>query len=423
MHALAKIIAQHAGKTSVDVGEIVNVEPDYVMMHDRGVARVMQRFSEMGAERVWNPSKIIVVFDHTYPAPRIQDAESQQRSRAWMKEQEITNFFPGEGIAHIILPEKGFAFPGALIVGSDSHTVTNSAVGCMSTGMGHSDLGSLLSIGYVWMRMPEVVRFDIHGELSPWVTAKDIILNVLKEHGEAVCTYQAVEYAGPTVRSMSMDGRLTLCNLAVEIGAKSGYVEPDETTWNWMKGRRDRSLCNPQTTDSNDDFAKVYEFDVTSLEPMVALPHDLSKVEPARSLSNIKIDEAVLGTCTGGRLEDFQAAAAVLRGKKVASTTRLIVNPGSTEVFLQANKEGLIEDLIHAGAQIGTAGCGPCAGCQLGMLGGGEVAITSSSRNFAGRIGSPDSNLYVASPATVAASAVAGFIVPPDDVVANGDPP
>ncbi|MBT8002978.1 MAG: 3-isopropylmalate dehydratase large subunit [Rhodospirillales bacterium] len=420
MHALAKIIAQHAGKSSVDPGEIVNVEPDYVMLHDRGVARVMQRFSEMGAEKVWDPSKVVVVFDHTYPAPRVQDAESQQRSRAWMKEQNITNFFPGEGICHVILPEKGFAFPGALIVGSDSHTVTNSALGCMSTGMGHSDLGSLLSIGYNWMRVPEVVRFDIQGNLKPWVTAKDIILNILKEHGEAICTYQAVEYAGPTVRSMSMDGRLTLCNLAVEIGAKSGYVAPDETTWNWMEGRRERDLCNPQTTDSDDDFAKVYEFDVSDLEPMVALPHDLSKVEPASSLSSVKIDEAVLGTCTGGRLEDFQEAANVLRGKKISPDTRLIVNPGSTEVFLQANKEGLIDDLVRAGAQIGTAGCGPCSGCQLGMLGGKEIAITSSSRNFAGRIGSPDSELYVASPATVAASAIAGCIVPPEEIMSKG---
>ncbi len=421
MHALAKIIARHAGKDFVETGEIVNVDPDYIMLHDRGIARVRQRFSEMGAEHVWDPSKIVVVFDHTYPAPRIQDAESQQASRAWMKEQGITQFFPGQGIAHIVLPEKGFAFPGALIVGSDSHTVTNSALSCMSTGLGHSDLGSLLSIGYVWMRVPEVVRFDITGRLKPWVTAKDIILKVLREHGEAVCTYQAVEYAGPIVRSMSMDGRLTLCNLAVEIGAKSGYVAPDETTWEWMKGRRDKAACQPQTTDSEEDFAKVYEFDISDLDPMVALPHDLSKVEPASELSNVKIDEAVLGTCTGGRLEDFREAAAVLRGKKIAPTTRLIVNPGSTEVFLQASKEGLIEDLIHAGAHIGTAGCGPCSGCQLGMIGGGEIAITSSSRNFAGRIGSADSQLYVASPATVAASAVAGCIVPPEDVAGKGE--
>ena len=240
---------------------------------------------------------------------------------------------------------------------------------------------------------------------------------MLGQYGEAMCTYKAVEYAGPTVESMNMDHRLTMCNLAIEIGAKTGYIAPDDVTWEYMKGRKDRALCSPQTTDSHKDYEAIYDVNVDGLEPMVALPHDLANVEPASQLASVKIDEAVLGTCTGGRLEDFRAAAAVLKGKKLHPRTRMIVNPGSTEIYLAAMNEGIIQTLVEAGADIGSTGCGPCSGCQLGMLGSGEVSITSSSRNYLGRMGSPESNIYVASAATVAASAVAGEIAPPAAVV------
>jgi 3-isopropylmalate dehydratase large subunit len=417
MHALAKIIAEHAGKSGVEVGEIVTVEPDCLMCHDRGIAKVIRRFEEMGGKQVWNPDKVVVVFDHVYPPPRIQDAESQAKSREWMKAHGIKHFYPGDGVCHIVIPEKGFAYPGSLAVGSDSHTVTYSALGCFATGMGHTDLGSTMCLGTTWLRVPETVRVDVHGTPKPWTEAKDILLKLLGEYGEAMCTYQAVEYAGPTVETMAMDHRLTMCNLAIEIGAKSGYIAPDEITWKYMEGRRDKALCSPQTTDSDQDYAAIYDVNVEGLEPLVALPHDLSKVEPASQLAGVKIDEAVLGTCTGGRLEDFRAAAAVLKGRKLHPDTRMIVNPGSTEIYLAAMKEGLIQTMVEAGADIGSTGCGPCSGCQLGMLAKGETSITSSSRNYLGRMGSPESSIYVASAATVAASAVAGQIAPADAVV------
>jgi len=416
MHALSKIIAEHAGKKGVEVGEIVTVEPDSLMCHDRGIAKVIRRFEQMGGKKVWNPDKIVIVYDHVYPPPRISDAESQAKSRAWLEAQGIKHFYPGDGVCHIVMPEKGFAYPGALSVGSDSHTVTYSALGCVATGMGHTDLGSSMCLGTTWLRVPETVRVDVHGTPAPWTEAKDILLKMLGEYGEAMCTYQAVEYAGPTVEAMNMDHRLTMCNLAIEIGAKTGYIAPDDTTWKYLEGRRERSLCSPQTTDSDKDYAAIFDVNVEGLEPMVALPHDLSKVEPASQLSSVRIDEAVLGTCTGGRLEDFRAAARVLKGKKLHPHTRMIVNPGSTEVYLAALKEGIIETLIEAGADIGSTGCGPCSGCQLGMLGSGEVSITSSSRNYLGRMGSPESQIYVSSAATVAASAVAGEITSPASV-------
>lgn len=416
MHAIAKILARHSGRTEVVPGEIVQAAPDYVMMHDRGIARATERFAEMGGDKVWDPSKVVVVFDHFYPPPRPQDAEAQRRMRQWMVEHGVTNFHQGEGICHIVLPEKGYAFPGSLIVGTDSHTVTNGATGCMAMGVGHSDTGSLLALGSVWLRVPEVVKIDIRGTLRPGVFAKDIMLKILGEHGEDACVYQSVEYTGPVVRAMAMDGRLTLSNLSVEIGAKSGYVAPDDITWAYMKGRRDRALCHPETTDSEADYVRTIEVDVTGLEPLVAVPHDLSRPEKASALAGVRVDEAVLGTCTGGRVEDFREAAAVLKGRRLAPHVRMVVNPGSTEIFKQAEKEGLIDVLIDAGAIIGTPGCGPCGGCQLGMLSAGEVAISSAARNFRGRMGSPDSAIYVASAATVAASAVAGSIVEAKDV-------
>lgn len=416
MHAIAKIIARHAGVEEVEVGQIVNVTPDYVMMHDRGVARAMSRFEEMGGERVYDPSRAVVVFDHFFPAIRVSDAEAQIKSRAWIAEQGIVNFHVGEGIAHILFPERGYAFPGALIFGTDSHTMTNSALGCVAMGMGHSDVASFLAIGYNWLRVPEVVRIDVVGTLRPWVSAKDIILKIFQDFGEDAAPYQGVEYAGPVIRSMDMDGRLALCNMVTDFGGKTGYIEPDEITSAWMEGRRDRAACDPQTTDSPDDYADIIEINVDDLEPLVALPHDLSHIEPASRLGDVRIDEAVLGTCTGGRIEDFRVAAAVMKGKKLAPHARMIINPGSNDVYRQSMREGLIEIFIDAGAMIGTTGCGPCGGCQVGMMGAGENAITSSSRNFRGRMGSQDSNIYVASPASVAAAAIAGSIVHPETV-------
>ena len=419
MHAISKIIAKHANRKSVEVGEIVNVTPDYVMLNDRGAARASDLLGKMGGEKVHSPDQVVVVFDHHYPPIRQQDSVSQKATRAWIKEQGISKFHAGEGIGHVIFPEKGYAFPGALIFGTDSHTVTNSALGCVATGMGHSDIASFLALGYNWLRVPEVLRYNLHGVLKPGVYAKDIILRIAQLYGEDAAPYLGVEFAGPVVDRMGMDERLVLCNLVIDFGAKTGYIQPDATTERWMAQRAPELSWTAETTDSDADCGRIIDLDVSEIEPLVAIPHDLSDVRKAQDLADVRIDEAVFGTCTGGRIEDFRVAAAIMRGHTVAPNTRMMINPGSREVYQQAIREGLIDVMIEAGATIGVTGCGPCSGRHQGMLAPAENAITNASRNFKGRFGSPEGNIYVASSATVAASAIAGHIVPPGDIRRN----
>lgn len=414
MHAVSKIIAKHGGRQSVEPGEILNVVPDVVMLNDRGAARSADLLRKMGGEKVHDPDAVVVVFDHHYPPIRPQDAVAQGKTRAWMKEQGITKFHAGEGIAHVVFPEKGYAFPGALVFGTDSHTVTNSALGCVATGVGHSDMASYLALGYNWLRVPEVWRVDLHGALKPGVEAKDISLKIAQLYGEDALQYLAVEFAGPAIPNLSMADRLVLCNMIVDLGGKTGYVQPDEVTVDWMRRRAPHVRWQAETTDSAADYSKVIELHLDEMEPLVAIPHDLSVIKPASTLSDVRIDEVIFGTCTGGRIEDFRVAAAILKGQKLAPSTRMMVNPGSKEVYLQAMNEGLIQIFLEAGATVGVPGCGPCSGCHQGMLAPAENAITNASRNFKGRFGSPESFMYVASSATAAASAIAGRIVPPD---------
>jgi 3-isopropylmalate/(R)-2-methylmalate dehydratase large subunit len=419
MHAISKIIAAHADRKTVEVGEIVNVVPDYVMLNDRGAARAADLLRQMGGDKVFAPSQIVVVFDHHYPPIRQQDSVSQKKTREWIKEQGISKFHAGEGIGHVIFPEKGYAFPGALIFGTDSHTVTNSALGCVATGMGHSDIASYLALGYNWLRVPEVIRFDLHGEFRPGVYAKDVALRIAQLYGEDAAPYLGVEFAGPLVKTMQMSERLVLCNMVIDFGAKTGYIQPDDITARFVAERAPGRAWTSYTTDSDADYGRIVDLDVSEIEPLVAIPHDLSNVQGASKLSDVRIDEAVFGTCTGGRIEDFRVAAAIMKGKKLAPHTRMMVNPGSREVYMQAMREGLIDTMMEAGAQVGITGCGPCSGCHQGMLAPAENSITNASRNFRGRFGSPDANIYVASSATVAASAIAGRIVSPADFLVH----
>ena len=417
MHAIAKIIAKHANRERVEVGEIVNVVPDFVMLNDRGAARAADLLRKMGGDKVFDPSRVIVVFDHHYPPIRQQDSVSQKKTREWIEEQKITKFHAGEGIGHVIFPEKGYAFPGALIFGTDSHTVTNSALGCVATGMGHSDIASWLAIGHNWLRVPEVLRFNLHGQLRPGVCAKDVVLHIAQLYGEDAAPYLGVEFAGPLVEGLQMDERLVLCNMVIDFGAKTGYIQPDEITARFMAQRAPERKWMAATTDSDADYGRIVDLSVSDIEPLVAVPHDLSVVCRASDLSEVSIDEAIFGTCTGGRIEDFRIAASMLEGKRIAPTTRMMVNPGSREVYLQAMREGLIDIMVKAGATVGVPGCGPCSGCHQGMLAPAENAITNASRNFKGRFGSPEANAYVASSATVVASAIAGRIVSPTDLI------
>lgn len=414
MHAISKIIARHADRKSVEVGEIVNVVPDVVMLNDRGAARAADLLRKMGGEKIFNPAQVVVVFDHHYPPIRQQDSVAQKQTREWIMEQGITRFHAGEGIGHVLFPEKGYSFPGALVFGTDSHTVTNSALGCVATGMGHSDVASYLALGYNWLKVPEIIRFDLTGDLKPGVYAKDIALRIAQLYGEDATPYLGVEFAGPLVARMPMAERLVLCNMVIDFGAKTGYIQPDETTARWMAEHAPQVKWTAETTDSDVDYGRIVELNVSEIEPLVAVPHNLSNIRKASELAAVRIDEAIFGTCTGGRIDDFRVAAAIMKGKKIAPHTRMMVNPGSRATYMQAMHEGLIEVLVEAGATIGVPGCGPCSGCHQGMLAPAENAITNASRNFRGRFGSPESNAYVASSATVAASAIAGHIVSPD---------
>jgi 3-isopropylmalate/(R)-2-methylmalate dehydratase large subunit len=416
VHAVAKIIAKHAGRVSVEPGEIVNVVPDRVMLNDRGAARAADLLRKMGGDKVFDPDALVVVFDHHYPAIRPQDAIAQGQVRGWVKEQGIGKFHAGEGIAHVIFPEKGYAFPGALVFGTDSHTVTNSALGCVATGLGHSDIASYLALGYNWLKVPEVIRFDLHGKLRPGACAKDVMLTIARLYGEDALPYLAVEYAGPAMAELPMDERLVLCNMVTDLGGKTGYIQPDAITARWMAEHAPEVEWSAETTDSDADYCRVIEIDLGTVEPLVAVPHNLSVIRPASELFDVRIDEAIFGTCTGGRIEDFRIAAAMLKGRKLAANTRMIVNPGSKDVYRQALQEGLIESIMNAGATIGVPGCGPCSGCHQGMLAPAENAITNAARNFRGRFGSPEAFTYVASSATVVASALAGHIVSPDSI-------
>jgi 3-isopropylmalate/(R)-2-methylmalate dehydratase large subunit len=417
MHAISKIIAKHAKRKSVEVGEIVNVTPDYVMLNDRGAARAADLLRKMGGDKVFCPEQVVVVFDHHYPPIRQQDSVSQKRTREWIKEQGITKFHAGEGIGHVIFPEKGYAFPGAMIFGTDSHTVTNSALGCLATGLGHSDIASYLALGYNWLRVPETIRFNLQGEFKPGVCAKDIALRIAQLYGEDAAPYLAVEFSGPLTATLPMSERLVLCNMVIDFGAKTGYIQPDETTALFMAQRAPHLQWTAETTDSDSDCGQIVDLDVGEVDSLVAVPHDLSDIRSAGTLSDVRIDEAIFGTCTGGRIEDFRIAASIMRGKKLAPHTRMMVNPGSREVYLQAMREGIINVLVEAGATVGVPSCGPCSGCHQGMLAPAENAITNASRNFRGRFGSPEANAYVASSATVAATAIAGHIVAPAEFI------
>jgi len=283
--------------------------------------------------------------------------------------------------------------------------------------MGHSDIASYLALGYNWLRVPEVIRFDLHGELRPGVCAKDIALRIAQLYGEDAAPYLGVEFAGPLTARLPMSERLVLCNMVIDFGAKTGYIQPDEITARFVAERAPGRKWTAYTTDSEADYGRIVDLDVSQIEPLVAVPHDLSDVRSASKLSSVRIDEAVFGTCTGGRIEDFRIAAAIMKGRRLAPHTRMMVNPGSREVYMQAMHEGLIDTMMQAGAQVGVTGCGPCSGCHQGMLAPAENAITNASRNFRGRFGSPDANIYVASSATVAASAIAGCIVSPADLL------
>ena len=405
-----KILSRASGYDGMaEPGEIVEAEIDYAMSHDGTSVLAIRSFREMGSEKVWDPDRVVVPYDHIVPANNETAADLQREVRNWAREQNISHFFDcGTGVCHQVFPEQGFALPGTLLVGADSHSCTYGAFGAFGTGVGATDMAEIYSAGRLWFRVPETIGIKVEGRLAPFVSAKDIALQVIGDLGADGATYKAVEYIGPAIEGLSISGRMTLCNLGVEMGAKAAIVPPDEKTDEWLRGRARQPYT--QVFSDPDSYQQQYDYDIAELEPQVAAPFRVDNVRPVSELAGLKIDQAFIGTCTNGRLEDLEAAARILKGKRVRARTLVI--PASREVLLDALKRGIIQTLVEAGAMICPPGCGPCLGAHMGVLAEGEVCVSTSNRNFPGRMGK-GGLVYLASPATVAASALQGRLAVP----------
>ena len=411
-----KILARVSGKKSVSAGEIVNAYVDLAMSHDNTIS-VSKVFKEIGMKKVWDPNKIVVVLDHRSPANNSTVAESHKQIREFLKEQKIRNFYDvGEGVCHQILPEKGFVRPGMLIVGSDSHTITYGAFGAFSTGIGSTEMAAVWTTGKLWLKVPETLRFIINGSPSKFLMAKDIILHIIGKIGADGANYKACEFYGDAVDKMSIDSRMCISNQSMEAGAKAALFPPDKKTIEYVQSKT-KTKFDPVYADRNATYEKTFDIDVTDIEPQIACPDRVDNVSSVSDVGGISINQAVLGSCTNGRLEDIAVASQISKDKKVAKNVRMLVIPASRSIYLEAIKKGYIQTLISAGAIIENPGCGPCLGIHQGVLAEGEVAISSTNRNFKGRMGSPESKVYLASPATVAASAIKGKITDPRSIV------
>jgi len=407
-----KILARASGNKEVAAGDYVTAKIDVAMAHE-GAAWVIDELVKAGIDRVWDPERIVILFDHWAPAPTELTAEMHKKIREFVKRHKIKHFYDIKaGICHQVMPEMGHVRPGELIVGTDSHTTTYGAFGAGGTGIGTTDMAVVFATGELWFRVPESIKFRIKGTLPKYVTSKDVILKIAGEYGTEVAQYKSVEFEGPTISNMSIASRMTLSNMAMEIGAKFALIAPDDKTISYVKSRTTKPFT-PLYPDPDAVYEKVYELDVSDLEPQVAFPHSVGNVKPISEAEGIKIDQAFLGSCTNGRLEDLAAAAEILKDRKVHPDVRMIVIPASREVYLEAVRAGIIETLLKAGAVVCNPTCGPCMGTHLGLLAAGERCISSSNRNFKGRMGSSKAEIYLASPYVVAASAVKGEITDP----------
>ena len=416
MTLVEKILAAHSGRKNVSPGDFVNVAVDLVLANDITAPIAIREFERIGVKRVFDPKKVVIVPDHFTPNKDIAAAEQVKLAREFCYTQQATYFEVGSmGIEHVLLPEQGLVLPGEVVVGADSHTCTYGALGAFATGMGSTDIAAAMATGDAWMKVPATMKFVYHGKLARWVSGKDLILYTIGDIGVDGALYMAMEFAGETIDSLSMDGRFTMANMVIEAGAKAGTFLVDGRTLDYIKSRADRPYTIYQPDDDAGYF-KVVEYDASAIEPQVALPHSPANTVPVSQVGEVRIDQAVIGSCTNGRLEDLRIAARVLGGRKVHPKVRCIVIPGSQQVYLDALTEGIIEVFIRAGAVVSTPTCGPCLGGHMGVLAAGERCISTTNRNFVGRMGSPESEVYLANPAVAAASAVAGSIVGPQEV-------
>ncbi len=410
-----KVLARRAELPHVVPGQIVTVRPDRLLSHDN-TAAIAEQFRKIGVARVAVPEMSVIVLDHVVPAADETYAAHHKAIRQFVAEQGISAFYDvGEGICHQVLPEKGHAWPGALIVGSDSHTPTHGAFGAFAAGIGRTEAAAVLATGEIWLRVPESMRIEIDGTLPERVSAKDVVLRIIGDVGAAGADYLSVEFSGTAVAQMSVASRMVLTNMAAEMGAKNAVVEPDETTRAWLRGRVPHAYEEVHA-DWGASYIRQLHYDVSGLAPQVARPHRVDNVVPVTEAAGIRIDQALVGTCTNGRLEDLAAAAEILRGRHIAPGVRMLVLPASREVLLAALEAGIVRDLVAAGATLLNPGCGPCLGAHQGCMAPGEVTISTANRNFRGRMGSKDAFTYLASPATVAASALTGVITDPREV-------
>jgi len=418
MNITEKILAKASGKNKVIAGDIVDANVDVIMVHDLTGPLAVEAFNRTGVSRVWDNKKIVIILDHQVPAESVKAAELHKMLRGFAKEQNIRLYDVGRGgICHQVMPEKGHVLPGTVIVGADSHTCTYGAFGAFATGIGSTEAAAVFATGKLWLKVPETVKIVVDGKFRKFTAPKDLILSIIGRVSADGATYKAVEFAGPAVRDMNVSGRMTLCNMSVEMGAKNGIVEPDQLTGKFLKGRTGKSYeCFNSDVDAK--YEKTLEFDVSSLEPSVACPSSVDNIKPASELSNILVDQAFIGSCTNGRIEDLRLAAEILKNRTVKEGVRALVIPASQEVYKQAVKEGLLEIFADAGAIVCGSACGPCLGGHIGLLAPGEICVSTSNRNFIGRMGSTQASVYLASPATVAASAITGHITDPNDLEA-----
>lgn len=414
-----RILAAHSGRDSVSPGEIVTCRVDLAMANDVTAPPAAAAFERMGASEVWDRSKIALVASHFAPAKDIASAKLMSRMRRFALDHDIEHYFEigRGGIEHILLPEEALVLPGQVVIGADSHSCTFGALGCFSTGVGSTDIAAVWALGEIWLRVPESIKIVYSGHLRPWVMGKDLILSVIARIGDDGARYMAMEHTGETLRELSMDARLTLTNMAIEAGAKSGIVPPDARTLEYVTARqadtgRHRDF-EVYESDSGADYADVVEMDVDVIEPMIARPSLPSRAVPVSQIVPVKVDQVFIGSCTNARIEDLRVAAHVLGSEKVADGVRLMVIPATQRVWRQANDEGLLDRFAAAGASVSTPTCGACLGAHMGVLGPDEVCVSTSNRNYVGRMGDPTAQVYLANPAVAMAAAVAGEIVHP----------
>ena len=418
MTMIEKILAAHSDQDELKPGDIVNARVDMVLGNDITTPVAVKEFEKIGVEKVFDKDRIAIVPDHFTPNKDIKAAEQVNMIRKFAKKHEITNFFEvGQmGIEHVLLPEKGLTLPGEIIIGADSHTCTYGALGALGTGVGSTDMAAAMAAGKAWFKVPPTIKIVYKGELKPYVSGKDLILYTIGKIGVDGALYKAMEFTGEAIENLSMDGRMTMSNMAIEAGGKAGLIAADEKTEAYLKGRAQRDYT-VRNADPDAEYEEVIEIDVSHISPQVAFP---SLPENTKGIDKIdekiEIQQSVIGSCTNGRIEDLRVAAEILKGQKVDKNVRCLVFPGTQAIYKQAMNEGLFDSFIDAGAAVSTPTCGPCLGGHMGILAEGEKAISTTNRNFVGRMGSTKSEVYLASPAVAAASAVKGYIAGPEEV-------